>query len=212
MTELIRRKNTGEAWETVVDTGGGGSQPGAAVWKDLGLIDVTDLLENGATLVYTPAGEYVTAGTFAVVAFLDAGYRVDVGVISQMGNDPWDALTIYDTDTVFVTSNASNFGQGPYTVPLYAAYLGNSTAQPVVGPAGSWQALHAYAEGDCIIDSDGYLERCTTAGTSGAMEPTWPDNSGDTTSDGTAEWTNEDIAPTSGSARLLIQVTTPEAP
>jgi hypothetical protein len=27
MSDLIRRKQPGEAWETAVDTGGGGSQP-----------------------------------------------------------------------------------------------------------------------------------------------------------------------------------------
>ena len=55
-----------------------------------------------------------------------------------------------------------------------------------------WVAETAYSVGDCVQPTtpDGFRYRCTTAGTTGASEPTWNDASiGATTTDGTAVWT-----------------------
>lgn len=60
-----------------------------------------------------------------------------------------------------------------------------------------WQASTAYAVGDIVVPT-GYtgvtggvdrLYRCTTAGTSGASEPTWGTTDGGTTTSGTATFT-----------------------
>jgi hypothetical protein len=69
----------------------------------------------------------------------------------------------------------------------------------------AWQATHAYVSGNAIIPTEfhGYVEICTTGGTSGGTEPTvgsgaaqWPDNltspaatDGQTTTDGSMVWT-----------------------
>jgi hypothetical protein len=56
-----------------------------------------------------------------------------------------------------------------------------------------WQAATAYVLGDRVIPTTaaGYHYLCTTAGTSGATEPTWDTTEGDTTADGagTLVWT-----------------------
>jgi hypothetical protein len=56
----------------------------------------------------------------------------------------------------------------------------------------TWQAAHAYALTAVVIPSTfgGYTWRCTTAGTSGAAEPTWPvdPNANPTVTDGTVTW------------------------
>src|SRR5512133_687580 len=54
-----------------------------------------------------------------------------------------------------------------------------------------WQATTAFAVGDRVVDSIGTMAvyECTVAGTSGATEPTWPANPGDTVADGTVVWT-----------------------
>ena len=56
----------------------------------------------------------------------------------------------------------------------------------------TWQTIHAYALTAVVIPTafGGYTWRCTTAGTSGAVEPIWPDPTLGTTTivDGTVTW------------------------
>jgi len=57
----------------------------------------------------------------------------------------------------------------------------------------AWQATTAYSLGDIVVPSagleNGFRYECTTAGTSGASEPTWKTTEGETNSDGTVVWT-----------------------
>jgi len=55
--------------------------------------------------------------------------------------------------------------------------------------AGTWASTTAYALGDFVVDTSRVYE-CTTAGTSGGTAPSWPTTTGDTVTDGTAEWTD----------------------
>ena len=50
-----------------------------------------------------------------------------------------------------------------------------------------WEASKAYSVGTVIIDGNGALQRCTTAGTSDASAPTWA--TAGTTTDGGVTWT-----------------------
>lgn len=55
-----------------------------------------------------------------------------------------------------------------------------------------WAATTAYSEGQMLEPTtpNTYVYRCTTAGTSGGSEPTWPTAAiGDTVADGTCVWT-----------------------
>ena len=49
---------------------------------------------------------------------------------------------------------------------------------------GPWAAATAYAVGFLILDPNGNVQQCTTAGTSGATAPTWPTVRGATITDG----------------------------
>jgi hypothetical protein len=53
-----------------------------------------------------------------------------------------------------------------------------------------WQANHAYAIGAQILDSNGNVQQCTAAGTSGASAPSWNKTIGVHTSDGSVTWTD----------------------
>jgi hypothetical protein len=54
----------------------------------------------------------------------------------------------------------------------------------------TWKASHAYALAAKIGDANSNLQKATTAGTSGALAPTWNTTVGGTTTDGTVTWTN----------------------
>ena len=53
----------------------------------------------------------------------------------------------------------------------------------------AWAASTAYAVGQMVTDSNGNVQRCTTAGESGAAAPAWATVIGSTTADNTAVWT-----------------------
>jgi hypothetical protein len=57
--------------------------------------------------------------------------------------------------------------------------------------ATTWAASTAYSLGDYVkpTSENGYCYECTTAGTSGASEPTWPTTPGQTVADNTVIWT-----------------------
>lgn len=58
-------------------------------------------------------------------------------------------------------------------------------------PATYWAATTAYSLTNyrCPTTPNGYAYECTTAGTSGGTEPTWPTTVGNTVNDGTVVWT-----------------------
>lgn len=68
--------------------------------------------------------------------------------------------------------------------------LGDSNCGVVLEPD-TWAASTAYSVGDTVKSSSYDARRyvCTTAGNSGASEPTWDTTIGNTTSDGSAVWT-----------------------
>lgn len=71
----------------------------------------------------------------------------------------------------------------------------------------TWEASTAYTKYWFVSPSTstGYQYECTTAGTSGGTEPTWPEVPGNTVNDNTAVWTCREMpANTVGKARPII--------
>ena len=59
--------------------------------------------------------------------------------------------------------------------------------------APTWQASTAYALGDTVVPTadNTYYYECTTAGTSGVSEPTWPTRYGEVVMDDSVVWTRQ---------------------
>lgn len=78
--------------------------------------------------------------------------------------------------------------QGVYLWGIVAPTVAPTITSTTV--ADTWTAMTAYLLGDTITDSNGNLERCIVAGTSGGSEPTWPESFGTVTADGsgTLQW------------------------
>lgn len=86
-------------------------------------------------------------------------------------------------DTAWSDGNNVRFGPGYVEkVKGYRKYLNFPDA---------WAAETAYSLGAYCVPStaNDHVYKCTTAGTSGASEPTWTTTAGGTVSDGTAVWT-----------------------
>lgn len=62
--------------------------------------------------------------------------------------------------------------------------------EPGLADAAAWEATTVYAAGDLAlkVSINGHYYRCTTGGTSGSSEPTWPTTAEATVADGTVVW------------------------
>jgi hypothetical protein len=87
------------------------------------------------------------------------------------------------------TADYGALGMTVQEVGLFAN--GAAAAMPAaLGTANpAWAATTAWAAGNLVVDANGNIQRCTTAGTSGSAAPTWATALGATTSDGSVVWT-----------------------
>jgi len=104
---------------------------------------------------------------------------------------------------------AADYAANPLTITELGLFgnTGSASFPAAVGTANpAWAAAHAYTIGNLIVDSNGNIERCTTAGTSGGSHPAWPTTIGNTVSDSGAVWTLIALhtAPTPLIAHLLV--------
>jgi hypothetical protein len=84
----------------------------------------------------------------------------------------------------------TDYGANGMTITELGLFAGTATLPAAVGSGNPvWQASHAYVVGNLIVDSNGNIQRCTTAGTSGGGAPAWATTLNSTTNDNTAVWT-----------------------
>lgn len=128
------------------------------------------------------------------------GYRLSDGTEVRIGSSqPENAAAVVGAAGV-----VGAMPSGEYYVALRAPQTGNGSPldqsgklrDPAVNAVlfpPTWQAGTAYSLGAYRSPTSptGVLYKCTTAGTSGASEPTWTTTLGATVSDGTAVWTAE---------------------
>jgi phage tail sheath protein FI len=108
----------------------------------------------------------------------------------------WAPSTSYSIGALVTDSNSAvqrctSAGYSAPTAPTWATTAGATTTDS--NGITTWAASHPYLVGDLITDANGHVQRCTTAGTSGATEPSpWPTTLGTTTDEAapsTVVWT-----------------------
>jgi len=107
-------------------------------------------------------------------------------------NNPTSGVTLSE---VFVDYNSDSAYVGDddgYLHKITPFFTATGALQEAATPL--WQALHGYTVGNLIVDSNGFIEKCTGTvfpGLSGPIQPIWNKTWGGTTLDGTVIWTNQ---------------------
>ena len=102
-------------------------------------------------------------------------------------------ITILDSNGNFQYNPGG--GVGGVQVPVWSTALGATTKDGTLswlnsGPYQTWQPATPYLHLQIVVDSNGNLQRLTSAsGTSGTTTPSWSATVGNTTTDGSLTWT-----------------------
>lgn len=139
------------------------------------------------------AGQYVTAIGFGSGASAPSAGDTGLGAAPAYYNaigatsfpSPGSVQFNYSLQT-------TDYGANGITVQELGLFANSAAVvlPSAVGTANpSWAASTAQSVGNLIVDGNGNIQRCTTAGTTGASAPAWATTLGGTTTDGGAVWT-----------------------
>jgi len=175
------------------------------LWRRRRLIfEVDNLVVNSGLTALANLLGGVTAGEPAtVVGFGSGSTAVQVTDTALSANPAYynavSAVTIGPAGGVAAgsvqftyTIGAADYGANPLTIQELGLFgnTGAASFPAAVGTANpAWAANTAYAVGNLIVDSNLNIQRCTTAGTSGATAPAWATTLNATTTSGTAVFT-----------------------
>jgi hypothetical protein len=128
----------------------------------------------------------VTLGAEIKALYGQLQYPVDtaIGKRSIKGTFEFALMELLTVQNMFTSDNI-------ITGVKALSYREQQTIGPAVDPP-AWAATHAYSLGALVFDGT-YVQKATTAGTSGGTAPTWNATLGGTTTDGSVVWTNEGV-------------------
>jgi hypothetical protein len=108
-----------------------------------------------------------------------------------LGNATHNPTSGVSVSAIFVdyTSDSAYVGDNDgYLHKISPFFTASGAIQEITTPA--WQASHAYALNSLIVDTHGFIEKCTAAGTSGLGQPHWSTAWNSVLTDNTVQWTN----------------------
>ena len=107
----------------------------------------------------------------------------------------------------------TDYAANPLTIQELGLFgnTGAANFPAAVGTGNSvWAASNSYSAGNLIVDSNGNIQRVTTAGMSGATHPAWATTIGVTTTDNTVTWTL--VARSTAPVPMITHVVVPSFP
>jgi hypothetical protein len=167
---------------------------GALVWECRNLFVNAGLPALANLMAGVTAGQYALAVGFGSGSAAPTVNDTDLGVAPKYYNAV-GASTFPNSGSVqfnYALSATADYGALGMTVQEVGLYANGSAATmpAAIGTANpAWTASTAWTAGSLIVDANGNIQRCTTAGTGGATAPTWGTALSATTSDGAAVWT-----------------------
>ncbi len=222
---------TVQADGSLAPAAGGGSQP----VKDLGLVNVPDLIDGAQTL-YTPQdGEFVVLVPGSPSDFVQIDNPACSVIMGQYppliyGKDvelTWDQATTDPRNMAIDPFSHNNLGpifsNGTLTYsglaairdtrPFLAAIAVQTGNDPtIIASLPAWQALHGYVDDDLVRGSGHIWVATGGGGNSGASEPDWASNFGGSVVDGDVTWFDEGAFPATGALHMYAIATMPVVP
>ncbi|MGC8518460.1 MAG: phage tail protein, partial [Steroidobacteraceae bacterium] len=150
-------------------------------------IDFTGTYHIGKSLANVPdaTGRYAVTNMAAgnAVSYVDGNNnpRVDFSGTYHLFKN---LDNIGDGSTYARTVATALYGGRPVSFSGFGASLASQADTPTSG----WAASTAYALNAQILDSNGNVQECVVAGTSGTTAPTWSTSQGATVTDGSVTW------------------------
>jgi hypothetical protein len=167
---------------------------GALVWECHNLFVNAGLPALANLMAGVTSGQYALAVGFGSGAAAPTVNDTDLSTAPKYYNAVGahtfpNSGSVQFTYALTATADYGALGMTVQEVGLFAN--GSATAMPAAfGTTNpSWAASTAYTAGNLIVDANGNIQRCTTAGTSGSTASIWATALGATTSDGAAVWT-----------------------
>lgn len=182
-------------------TAGGGPAQGVLPFETNGTAAGSVYVSHA--IATTWAGGVATFPLVAAPTNLEPNQVVYIsGCMTSGLNGYWNVLTVGPGDVITTTTGASGSGsefESASTAPVqYNNFRTNGVLDLWTGPFLFWAPSTAYVVGNAVIDSNGNIQVCTTAGTSDATAPTWNATVGGSTSEtgpSTTVWLNDGPAP-----------------
>ena len=184
---------------------------GRRIWEGRNLFVNTGLPPLANLIAGVTAGQSVTAMGFgsggAAPTAGDTGLSATPTYYNGIGTYSFPSSGSVQFNYSLLATDYAAAGMTIQELGLYA----NSSAAGLPAAVGTtnptWSASAARAAGAMIVDSNGNIQRCTTAGTSGVSAPAWATTIGATTTDATAVWTL--VALHSAPGPLIAHVSVP---
>jgi hypothetical protein len=108
--------------------------------------------------------------------------------LANAAHNPTSGVTISELFVDFTTDSAYVGDDDGYLHKISPFFNASGSLQEVT--TAGWQASHAYSVGNLIVDTHGFIEKCTTAGTSGILAPSWSSTWNSNANDNGVVWQN----------------------